>query len=468
MPTTHTAAQTDAPRLDAAPFRAIVGERLSLSRSEREAHGRGAAMGETHAPDLVVWPETTEETAALVRLAKSLGMPIIPHGAGSSLEGHLHALSGGLCIDLTRMDRVLEVNAEDLDCHVQAGVTREALNAHLRDQGLFFPLDPGANATLGGMAATRASGTNAVRYGTMREVTMGLTVVTAEGDVIRTGGRARKSSAGYDLTRLYVGSEGTLGVITELRLRLFGIPERIVAGVCQFETMAEAVEAVALILQMNVPVARIEFLDALSMRGSIAYSKLEGYEEKPTLFFEFHGSAAGVEEQIRIAGQVMADLNGRLQTAATLEARNQLWKARHDAYWAGRALNPGFEAYVTDACVPMSRLADVLGGATDDAARAGLAAPMLGHVGDGNFHALILFDPSDSQSRMRAEALNESIARRAIQAGGTCTGEHGVGRHKLGLMAEEHGEDAVDIMRRIKRALDPSNLMNPGKTIPGV
>jgi D-lactate dehydrogenase (cytochrome) len=364
------------------------------------------------------------------------------------------------------MDRILSVSAEDLDCRVEAGVTREQLNHHIRDMGLFFPLDPGANASLGGMAATRASGTNAVRYGTMAAATLGLTVVTAEGEIIRTGTGARKSSTGYDLTRLYIGSEGTLGVITELRLRLYGVPETVLAAVCQFDALEGAVEAVTMLLQAGAPLARIELLDSLQTRACIAYSKLEGLEAKDTLFLEFHGGPAAVEEQIEFARSVCAGTSGgEFRWARAQEERNRLWKARHNAYHAGRALAPGKEAFATDACVPISKLAECIGKTKAEAEASGLTCPIVGHVGDGNFHVLILFDPADTAERDRAEALAAGISRRAIALGGTCSGEHGVGVHKLGYMEAEHGP-ALAVMRAIKTALDPKHIMNPGKTIP--
>jgi D-lactate dehydrogenase (cytochrome) len=364
------------------------------------------------------------------------------------------------------MDRIIDVSAGDFDCHIEAGVTREQLNAYLRDQGLFFPLDPGANATLGGMASTRASGTNAVRYGTMRDVVLGLTVVTPSGEVIRTGSRARKSSAGYDLTRLYIGAEGTLGIITELRLRLSGIPEEIASGVVQFDELSEAVSAVVGILQMGVPIARIELLDELQMKACIAYSKLEGFAEKPTLFLEFHGSPAAVKEQAETVGMIFEDIGGGgFQWATDQAERNRLWKARHEAWHAGRALAPGKESLATDACVPITALAEVVAETKAEAEKSGLLCPIVGHVGDGNFHVMILFDPADRKEADRAQGLADWVARRAIAAGGTSTGEHGVGVHKLGVVAEELGP-AVDVMQAIKAALDPSNIMNPGKTLP--
>ncbi|MFO6448332.1 FAD-binding oxidoreductase [Erythrobacter sp. NE805] len=449
-----------------AELHGLLGERVATGEAVRAAHGHGEGLQDPMLPDAVVFARSTEDVVTTVNAARRFGVPVIPFGVGTSLEGQIQALHGGISLDLSGMDRVIEVNEGDLDCRVEAGVTREALNHAIRDKGLFFPLDPGANATLGGMAATRASGTNAVRYGTMREVTLGLTVVTPQGEVIRTGTRARKSSAGYDLTRLYVGSEGTLGVITELQLRLFGIPEQIAAGLCQFETLRGAVEAVTVLLQMGIPLARIELLDELQIKACIAHSGLGGLAEQPTLFFEFHGSPAAVREQIEQVRAVADSFGGgAFDWAERQEDRTRLWTARHNAYWAARALKPGFESFATDACVPISRLADCILETREAAQASGLTCPIVGHVGDGNFHLLVLFRPDDAAERARADALVAGIAERALRMGGTITGEHGVGLHKLAHMAEEHGE-ALAVMRRIKRALDPDGLMNPGKTVP--
>lgn len=449
-----------------AQLRERLGERVTIASATRDAHARGEGLHDSYPPDAVVYPLTDDEVAYTLAACDSARVPVIPFGVGTSLEGHVQAIAGGICLDLSRMDSILSVSAEDLDCRVQAGVMREQLNAFIRDQGLFFPLDPGANATLAGMAATRASGTNAVRYGTMREVTLGLTVVTPQGRIIRTGGRARKSSAGYDLTRLYIGSEGTLGVITELQLRLFGVPEKIAAAVCQFEELEASVQAVTMLLQMGVPVARIELLDELQMRACIAYSKLRDLAEKPTLFLEFHGSPAAVDEQIEQFRAVAADFGGgELHWAIAQEDRNQLWKARHNAYWAARALAPGKEVFTTDACVPISMLSRCIVETKAEASASGLLCPIVGHVGDGNFHVIVLYDPANAEERQRADALAGSIAHRAIAMGGTCTGEHGIGLHKLDALVEEHGA-AVDVMRAIKVALDPNGIMNPGKTVP--
>ncbi len=450
-----------------ARLRDHFGDRLLTSAAACDAHGRGEGLHDIMPPAAVVMAHSTAEVATVVAVCHDTRTPVIPYGVGTSLEGQIQALHGGISLDLSAMDRVLSVTQADLDCRVEAGVTREALNAHIKSDGLFFPLDPGANATLGGMAATRASGTNAVRYGTMREVTLGLTVVTPDGSIIRTGGRARKSSAGYDLTRLYVGSEGTLGVITELQLRLFGIPETIAAAVCPFDTLRGAIDAVVTILQLGIPLARIELLDALQMRACIGYSKLAGFAEAPTLFLEFHGAPASVDEQVAQVAEVAAmHGGGALRWAKRQEERTALWTARHNAYWAARSLRPGCETFATDACVPISRLAECILETTAEAEALGLVAPVVGHVGDGNFHMLVLFDPADPAERGRAEALAESIARRSLALGGTISGEHGVGLHKMGMMAAEHG-DALAVMRSLKAALDPRGIMNPGKMLPG-
>ena len=461
------------PRPSATAVAAIVrtladdfGERSVTAIAIREQHGHGEGLADTGLPDVVVFPHTNEEVAGIVRLCHAARVPVIAFGVGTSLEGHVAALYGGVCIDLSQMNRVLEVHAEDLDCRVQAGVTREQVNAELKGTGLFFPIDPGANATIGGMASTRASGTNAVRYGTMRENVLGLTVVTSDGRIVRTGGRARKSSAGYDLTRLFVGSEGTLGIITEVQLRLYGIPEAMSAAVCQFPDLKAAVDTVIAAMQIGIPVARIELLDALQMEACIRFSKLEGFEARPTLLFEFHGTESAVREQAA-SMQVLTEEHGgsAFQWATRPEDRTRLWKARHDAYYAALALAPGKQAFSTDACVPISRLADCLLETRAELDRAGVIAPIVGHVGDGNFHVLVLFDPANADERARAEAIAHSVSMRAIAMGGTCTGEHGIGLHKLDALVAEHGE-AVELMRVLKRAFDPLNIMNPGKTVP--
>jgi D-lactate dehydrogenase (cytochrome) len=446
-----------------AELSALLADRLSTSEAVCLQHGAGEGLRDVAAPDAVVFPKTTEEVAAVVRICAAYGTAITPYGAGTSLEGHLQSPAGGIVISLARMDRIVAINEADLDCRVEAGVTREALNSDLRATGLFFPIDPGANATIGGMAATRASGTNAVRYGTMREVVLGLTVVTSEGTIIRTGGRARKSSAGYDLTRLYIGSEGTLGIITEVQLRLFGVPELIAAATCQFDDITSATGAVMMAIQLGIPLARIELMDALQVEASIRYSGLSGLDPKPTLFFEFHGTQVSVAEQAQQVEEIARDYGGTaFAFSKTPEGRAALWKARHQAYYAARALHPGAEAFSTDACVPISRLADVVTEAQALAEASGLRCPIVGHVGDGNFHVFVIHDASE---RAVADRLASDIARVALRAGGTCTGEHGIGRHKLDLLVEEHGE-AVGIMRRIKGCLDPDNRFNPGSTVP--
>jgi D-lactate dehydrogenase (cytochrome) len=442
------------------------GARAKTADAIREQHAHGEGLADPSLPDVVVYPHTNEEVADIVRLCHAARVPVIAFGVGTSLEGHVAALYGGVCVDLSEMNRVLVVNAADLDCRVQAGVTREQVNAELKGTGLFFPIDPGANATIGGMASTRASGTNAVRYGTMRENVLGLTVVTSDGRIVHTGGRARKSAAGYDLTHLFVGSEGTLGIITEIQLRLYGLPEAISAAVCQFPDLKAAVDTVIQAMQMSIPVARIELLDALQMQACIQYSKLEGYEAKPTLLFEFHGTDNGVREQAELMEAIAGEHGGSaFRWATQAEDRSKLWKARHNAYYAALSLSPGKQAFSTDACVPISRLADCLLQTHAELAREGVIAPIVGHVGDGNFHVLVLFDPASAAERARAERIAQSVSMRAISMGGTCTGEHGVGMHKLEALVAEHGE-AVDLMKAIKRALDPLDIMNPGKTVP--
>jgi D-lactate dehydrogenase (cytochrome) len=443
----------------------LMGERLSVKASVLEEHGHDESYHPTAPPDAVVFPLTTEEVAAVVALCNQRGVAVIPYGTGTSLEGGVAALRGGVCIDLSRMDQVVEINTADLDCTVQAGVTRRQLNTYLRYTGLFFPVDPGADASLGGMAATRASGTNAVRYGTMRDLVLGLRVVLADGSVIRTGGRARKSAAGYDLTRLFVGSEGTLGVITEVTLRLFGLPEAMSAAVCRFDSLAGAVDTVIQTVQLGVPVARIELLDELMLDAINRWSKT-AYALEPTLFFEFHGTRAAVEEQTSIVQGLAAENGGRGFESATDEGeRERLWRARHDAYYAALALRPGAKGWPTDVCVPISRLADCILETRRDLAGTRLVAPLVGHAGDGNFHLVYVLDPDDPAELAEAEAFNGRLVRRALAMGGTCTGEHGVGYGKVDFLAEEHGHGALQAMASIKRALDPKNILNPGKVV---
>ncbi|MBR0953584.1 FAD-binding oxidoreductase [Bradyrhizobium canariense] len=439
--------------------------RVTAVQAVLEQHSHGEGLPAVGVPDLVAFPETNEEVAFILALCNQRLVPVTPFGAGSSLEGQLAALAGGVSLDMSRFDKILDVSPDALDCRVQAGVTREALNAEIRDTGLFFPVDPGANASIGGMASTRASGTNAVRYGTMRENILGLTVVTPDGRIVRTGSRARKSSAGLDLTHLYVGSEGTLGVITEIQLKLYGLPETIVAAVCQFRSLEGAVAAVVAALQSNLKMARVELLDEVQMRAAIRYSKLD-YVETPTLFLEFHGTPAGVQEEVELMQAITADQGGgEFQFAERPEDRNRLWKARHNSYQSVMALSPGKNNMGTDACVPISALPACLLETKADIVASGLTAPIVGHVGDGNFHLGILFDPKDADETARAEALAFRTARRAIGMGGTCSGEHGVGVHKIVHMETEHGE-GVALMKAIKQALDPNGIMNPGKIYP--
>ena len=443
----------------------IVGaDNLSTAAAVREQHGRDESYHPSAPPDAVVYCTETDQVAAVVRACAERRVPVIPFGAGTSLEGHVAALSGGVCIDLSRMDRILAVNAEDMDVTVQAGVRRKALNDYLRDTGLFFPIDPGADASIGGMTATRASGTNAVRYGTMRENVLGLTVVMADGRVIRTSRRARKSAAGYDLTRLFVGSEGTLGVITEITLRLYGIPEAVLAAVCPFPDLESAVSAVILCIQSGIPVARIELLDEAQMDAVNKYSHLD-YALKPTLFFEFHGSDAGVREQVDSVKAIAADFGADdFQWATRPEDRSKLWQARHDAYYAAIALRPGSKGIATDVCVPISKLAECILETRKDIDASGLCAPIVGHVGDGNFHIVFVVDPDNADEMQRAADVNERMVMRAIALDGTCTGEHGVGYGKIDFLTAEHGE-ALVAMRAVKQALDPQNIMNPGKIV---
>jgi D-lactate dehydrogenase (cytochrome) len=450
-----------------APFReamsALLDTRFTLSLPVREHHGKDESPFGIIAPDAVAFIHRTEEAAAVMRLCAEYRVPVIPFGAGTSIEGHLLAPHGGISLDLSGMNAVLAVDAEDLTVTVQAGVLRKQLNEEIKHTGLFFPIDPGADASIGGMCATRASGTNAVRYQTMRENVLALTVVTPEGKIIHTGTRARKSSAGYDLTRVYIGSEGTLGIITEVTLRVYPQPEAVSAAVCAFPTVADAVRTVIETIQMGVPIARVEFVDALSIRAINRHDKLE-LAEMATLFFEFHGSDSGVKEQAETVQQIAGGNGGhRFEWATHPEDRKKLWNARHSAYFAALQLKPGCKAVVTDVCVPISRLAECVTATEADLQASSLPCPIVGHVGDGNFHVIILIDPDKPQERDEAERINARVVERALAMGGTCTGEHGIGMHKKEFLRTEHGDDALDVMRAIKRALDPHNLLNPGK-----
>jgi D-lactate dehydrogenase (cytochrome) len=443
-------------------LRGLFGERVSTSTGVRDHHSKDESWHHPHRPDAVVFPNSTEEVAQIVEICARHRTPVIAYGTGTSLEGNVIPHQGGVVVDLVNMDQVLRVNAEDLDVTVQARVTRKQLNDYIRDQGLFFPIDPGADASLGGMAATRASGTNAVRYGTMRENVLGLTVVLADGRVIRTSRRARKSAAGYDLTRLFVGSEGTLGIITEVTLRLYGIPEAIAAAVCSFETLEGAVNTVIQTIQLGVPVARIELLDEVQMDSVNRFSKLS-YPVKDTLFIEFHGTQNGVQEQAQLVQSIAAEHGGgEFKWATKQEERTHLWQARHDVTYANKALRPGCELWATDVCVPISRLAECILETKRDLKQSFLIAPLVGHVGDGNFHLGFLIDRDKPEELAEAERLNERLVTRALAMDGTCTGEHGIGLGKQKFLIAEHGE-AVSVMRNIKQALDPLNILNPGK-----
>ena len=446
-------------------LREYFGDRLSTTQAMREHHGRDESSYDPMLPDAVVFAHSTAEVAKAVALCNQYKFPVIAYGTGTSLEGHILALQGGLSIDVSQMNQVVALNAEDLTVTVQPGVTRKQLNVEIKDTGLFFPIDPGADASIGGMAATRASGTNAVRYGTMRENVLGLTVVTAQGKIVKTGTRAKKSSAGYDLTRLFVGSEGTLGIITEITLKIYPHPEAISAAVCSFTTIANAVDTVIQAIQIGVPLARVEFVDENGVRALNRHDKLT-LPEKPLLLFEFHGSEQGVKEQAELVQQI-ADEHGAIgfEWATRPEDRSRLWQARHNAYFALLQLRPGSRAISTDCCVPISRLTECLLETKADCDRENLIYGIVGHVGDGNFHVQMLVDPSDPEDVARAESVNERMVHRAIAMDGTCTGEHGIGLHKLDFLVHEAGEEAVDLMRTIKHALDPNNIFNPGKVI---
>ncbi|HFC05331.1 MAG TPA: FAD-binding protein [Rhizobiales bacterium] len=442
----------------------FLGDRLSISGAVREQHGNDLTWNPGASPDAVAFVKNTQEVQKVVQICSKYDSPLIPFGTGTSLEGHISAVQGGICLDVSQMDTILEVNDQDLDCRVEAGVTRKMLNTHLRDTGLFFPIDPGADASLGGMAATRASGTNAVRYGTMRENVLSLTAVMPNGEIVKTASRAKKSSAGYDLTRLLVGSEGTLGVITEVGLKLYGIPESIVAGVCPFDTVDQCCQATIMAIQIGLPIARIELVDAANIKAINEYSKMT-LAEKPTLFVEFHGTPMSTREQAETFGEIAGDLNGGpFVWAEREEDRNKLWKARHDAFWATKAMFPEKERFSTDVCVPISRLAECVAETQADLEKYNVFGPIIGHVGDGNFHVILFCDRSDADELVRVEKITERLALRAIAMDGTCTGEHGVGVGKMKFLEAEHGP-GLNVMRTLKRAIDPQNIMNPGKIV---
>ena len=442
---------------------ARFGAQCSTASAVCEQHGRDEGSLVAPPPSAVVFAHSTQDVQDAVRLAAQYAVPVIPYGAGSSLEGHLLAVQGGISLDVSRMNQVLSVNADDLTVTVQPGITRKALNDAIKDTGLFFPIDPGADASIGGMTATRASGTNAVRYGTMRENVLALEVVTASGEVIRTGTRAKKSSAGYDLTRLLVGSEGTLGVMTEITVKLYPLPEAVSAAICSFPSIEAAVRTTIQTIQLGVPIARVELIDANSVRMVNAHSKLN-LREEPMLLMEFHGSSASVQEQAQTVQEIASEFGGNaFEWASTPEERTRLWTARHNTYFAAVQSRPGCRAISTDTCVPISRLADCLLESVDEAEASGIPYFLVGHVGDGNFHFGYLLDPNIPQERIAAEDLNHKLVARALSMGGTCTGEHGVGLHKMGFLLDETGAGAVDMMRAIKRALDPKNILNPGK-----
>ena len=448
-----------------AALQSLFEDRVSTSQAMREHHGRDESSYDPMLPDAVVFAQTTEEVAEVVKLCSSHDVPIIPYGTGTSLEGHILALRGGVTIDLTQMNKVVAVHAEDQTATVQPGVTRKQLNQEIKDTGLFFPIDPGADASIGGMAATRASGTNAVRYGTMRENTLALTVVTADGRIIKTGTRAKKSSAGYDLTRIFVGSEGTLGIITEVTVRLYPQPEAVSAAVCSFPSTADAVNAVIQTIQMGVPVARVEFLDENCVRAINAYDKM-ALPEKPLLLFEFHGTENSVQEQAQTVQDIADEFNAiGFEWATRPEDRTRLWAARHNAYFAMLQMRPGARSISTDCCVPISRLAECILDTQADCEKNDMIHGIVGHVGDGNFHVLMLVDPHDAADVAKAEGVNARMVARAISMDGTCTGEHGVGMHKMEFLVQEHGEEAIETMRVLKHAFDPKNIMNPGKII---
>jgi len=463
-PVMAVAAPSRPPQVDAtiAELKAMVGDRLSTAHAVREQHGKDISYHEAPLPDAVVFAESAEEVQKIVQICSRHGTPIIPFGTGTSLEGHISAPNGGISLDVSRMNKVLQVNEADLDVVVQPGVTRKQLNEYIRATGLFFPIDPGADASIGGMASTRASGTNAVRYGTMRENVLAMQVVTPDGRLMRLGRRSRKSSAGYDMVKLFVGSEGTLGVITEITLRLYGIPESMVAATCAFDSLEGAVNTVIQTIQSGIPVARIELMDTETVDTVNKYSKLS-LPNKNLLLLEFHGTEAGTKEQAEMV-QALAAENGGGNFAWTSQAeeRSKMWQARHDAAWAAKAAKPGWGMWATDVCVPISNLAECILETQKDIVANGLYAPIVGHVGDGNFHLTMMVDPNDPTYLPRAEGLNDRMIARAQNLGGTCTGEHGVGVGKIKYLYAEHGE-AVSLMRAVKKAIDPDNIMNPGK-----
>lgn len=446
----------------------LLGDRFSVAKSVCEHHGRDESPYPLLAPDAVIFAQTNEEVSAVVKLCNEYRVPIIAYGAGTSLEGHLLPIHGGVCLDLSGMNRILEISPDDFLVTVQAGVKRKQLNHEIADLGLFFPVDPGADASIGGMSATRASGTNAVRYGTMRENVLALTVVSASGEIIRVGSRARKSSAGYDLTRLYVGSEGTLGIITEVTLKLFPLPEAVSAATCHFPSVEQAVKAVIAIIQYGIPVARAELVDEVAIAAINQYSKLS-LKEVPTLFFEFHGSHMGVNEQAELTQQITQEHGGGgFEWSANPEDRTRLWQARHNAYFACLQMQAGSRILNTDICVPISKLADCIAASRRLLKQSHLKSAILGHVGDGNFHALISIDPNKPEDMVEAERLNGLIVQEGLAVGGTSTGEHGVGMHKIQFMNQEHGLESIEVMRSIKQVLDPNNILNPGKILPAV
>lgn len=446
----------------------LLGDRFSVAKSVCEHHGRDESPYPLLAPDAVIFAQTNEEVSAVVKLCNEYRVPIIAYGAGTSLEGHLLPIHGGVCLDLSGMNQILEISPDDFLVTVQAGVKRKQLNHEIADLGLFFPVDPGADASIGGMSATRASGTNAVRYGTMRENVLALTVVSASGEIIRVGSRARKSSAGYDLTRLYVGSEGTLGIITEVTLKLFPLPEAVSAATCHFPSVEQAVKAVIAIIQYGIPVARAELVDEVAIAAINQYSKLS-LKEVPTLFFEFHGSHMGVNEQAELTQQITQEHGGGgFEWSANPEDRTRLWQARHNAYFACLQMQAGSRILNTDICVPISKLADCIAASRKLLKQSHLKSAILGHVGDGNFHALISIDPNKPEDMVEAERLNGLIVQEGLAVGGTSTGEHGVGMHKIQFMNQEHGLESIEVMRSIKQVLDPNNILNPGKILPAV